>query len=451
MRLSSSSGSQCYLEIHQAPKYIIMDQTLHVTDIELEVSTLRFVEIAFEGPQFYQSFLSDIMGEKDLMITEWRNVSPTSNNAELKKYERLITSLHPLPLKLPWLPPYVQNSLLQTLEYNHSSNFLRITEVSQIKGLPFVEPSIITEWDVVDLSQESCTANIRLRFGYAKKSWLQGMVESNSHSEMIRFFEEWQIFINDKFKEMRECGVLHKSTELKQLVELLPDPTSLVFGSPERLRAPSLKSVSLNSSSRSLLSGMGSLATTPPSTTDYSFSSSRKRSISGGHMEEAISTSVAVRRLIFHGSGTMHYQEAMKMFIDGICEYGIFKLFGAVMLNFYTKLNVADFHGIRLGHTGRSFLDHTASISLIYCFIVFLEVVTRGVLTMIRPLIITSPNVSYGRVSRGTQTEDDDYHYLLSVAEEEGDLSDEEDWPGDATWRDSGVKLRQSSSVRRLS
>jgi hypothetical protein len=139
----------------------------------------------------------------------------------------------------------------------------------------------------------------------------------------------------------------------------------------------------------------------------------------------------------------------MKMAIDGVCEYGIFKLFGAVVLNFYTKLNMADFHGIRLGHAGRTLLDHTASISLIYCFIVFLEAITRGVLTMIRPLIITSPTVDFGRVSRGTQTEDDDYHILLGVVEDE---FSEDEGPGE-TWRDSGVKLQQSIrfSNRRMS
>jgi hypothetical protein len=427
-----------------------MEEMLHVCDLELEVSTLRLVQVAFEDPQFYHTFLSDIMGEKDLVVTEWKNVTSTS---ELKKYERLITSMHPLPLQLPWLPPYVHSSLNQTLEYNHTSNFLRVTEVSHIKGLPFIEPSIITEWDVVDLSPESCTANIRLRFGYAKKSWLQGMVESNSHSEMIRFFEEWQLFINDKFKKMKELGILHESTELQQLVELLPDPEALTFGSPERLRAQSftLKTASCTSPSRSLLGSMGSrgnLTASPPSTTDYI--SSRKRSLSGGHVrEDTISTSVAVHRLMFNGTSTTHYQEAMKMAIDGVCEYGIFKLFGAVVLNFYTKLNMADFHGIRLGHAGRTLLDHTASISLIYCFIVFLEAITRGVLTMIRPLIITSPTVDFGRVSRGTQTEDDDYHILLGVVEDE---FSEDEGPGE-TWRDSGVKLQQSIrfSNRRMS
>ena len=166
--------------------------SLEITDIELPLSCRRFVEICWENESFYRLFLGDIMLEKDVVVTPWHKMA--AERVEKKKYERIITSLHPLPLQLPWLPGYVHSSLLQTLEYNDTNNVLRITEISTIRGLPLdLKPSVITEWECIDLSPESCTCHITLRFEYEKPTWLQPMIEKNAHSELMRQYEEWKV------------------------------------------------------------------------------------------------------------------------------------------------------------------------------------------------------------------------------------------------------------------
>ena len=278
---------------------------------------------------------------------------------------------------------------------------------------------------------------------------------------------------------MREAGVLHVFTGLLQLVDLLPDPKVLHAGFssperlPERLRARSssysIKYVSSPPSSSSGNSGIvtsprpnynsGTLSSpsprlilsgkSPSSNSDkHENSHDRRRSLSGGNID-GVSSSV-VRRLVVHGS--IFYQQTLKMAIDGICEYWLFKLVGAVLVNMYAKLDVVDFLGIHFGHSGRSLMDHVASVLLICCLIVVFEVISRGILSFLRPYFISSPTVVFGYVSRGTQTDDEDYDYLSIVGEDDAtDNSFSDDNSTDSidysqyggTWRNSGEKTNR--------
>ena len=269
---------------------------------------------------------------------------------------------------------------------------------------------------------------------------------------------------------MRDDGVLHVYTGLLQLVDLLPDPKVLHAGFvspdrlPERLRArASSYSIKYVSSSPSSSSGNGGIVNSPrlsygaltspsPSSkspiansSKHENSNDRRRSLSGGNID-GVSSSV-VRRLVVHGS--IFYQQTLKLTIDGICEYGLFKLVGAILVNMYAKLDVVDFLGIHFGHTGRSLLDHVASVLLICCFIVLFEVISRGILSFLRPYFISSPTVVFGYVSRGTQTDDEDYDYLSIVGDDDAtDNSFSDDNSTDSidycqyggTWRNSGEK-----------
>ena len=168
---------------------IVTDSNL--TEIILPTTLKQFVDIAWRSGDFISEFLSEKLLEKEVLITEWGVISlPEEKNI---KYERTISSQHPLPLSLPWLPLFVKSSNIQSLVYDSNRCSLHIAEISTIKGLPFVDPYIITEWVVNEMPCGHCNVRISLKFKYDKQSWLQGMVESQSRTELLKFFDMWEI------------------------------------------------------------------------------------------------------------------------------------------------------------------------------------------------------------------------------------------------------------------
>ena len=168
---------------------IVTDSNL--TEIVLPTTLKRFVEIAWRSGDFINVFLSEKLLEKEVSITEWSVIS--SHDDKNIKYERTISSQHPLPLSLPWLPLFVKSSNIQSLVYDSNRCSLHIAEISTIKGLPFVDPYIITDWVVNETPCGHCNVRISLKFKYDKQSWLQGMVESQSRTELLKFFDLWEI------------------------------------------------------------------------------------------------------------------------------------------------------------------------------------------------------------------------------------------------------------------
>jgi VAD1 Analog of StAR-related lipid transfer domain len=163
----------------------------NLTEITLPTTLKQFVEIAWRSGDFMNEFLSEKLLEKEVLITDWSVIS--SRDDKNIKYERTISSQHPLPLSLPWLPLFVKSSNTQSLVYDSNCCSLHISEISTIKGLPFVDPYIITEWVVNEMPSGHCNVRISLRFKYDKQSWLQGMVESQSRTELLKFFDMWEI------------------------------------------------------------------------------------------------------------------------------------------------------------------------------------------------------------------------------------------------------------------
>lgn len=196
-----------------------------LSDIEISVPLQKFVEIVWLNGDFLSTFLTDKLFEKDVSITEWKTVR--SSGAERVKFERAISSQHPLPISLPWLPLFIESSNVQSLEYDHVHRMLRIVEVSTIKGLPFIDPFIITEWDVHELPTDSCQAHITLRFEYEKASWLQSMVESNSRTELVRFFEMWEVNFALQLTALKDRNEIEKKPILHSLSSLFLAKDSL--------------------------------------------------------------------------------------------------------------------------------------------------------------------------------------------------------------------------------
>lgn len=189
-----------------------------LSDIEIDVTLQKFIEIVWEKGDYLSKFLTDELLEKDVAITEWKSVR--SSGADCVKFERAISSQHPLPISLPWLPLYIQSSNVQSLEYDRQRRLLRIVEMSTIKGLPFINPYVITEWDVNELPTGSCYAHVSLRFEYEKASWLQSMVESHSRTELLRFFAMWKVNFALQLTALKERKEIDQPPRLHSLSTL---------------------------------------------------------------------------------------------------------------------------------------------------------------------------------------------------------------------------------------
>ena len=195
----------------------------------MEISMRYFLDIVWEKGDFLANFLEDEIQEKDVVISDWRNIASSDIIEKPVRYERTITSMHPLPISLPWLPLAISSTNIQTVEYDCSRLQLRILEISVIKGIPFVEPTIITEWTVKEPSPNICHVSINLKFSYKKASMLQALVESNSRSELLKFFELWQVRLSKKLLDLKVNNELHKIHELYQLANLLPVESPTIY------------------------------------------------------------------------------------------------------------------------------------------------------------------------------------------------------------------------------
>ena len=328
----------------------------HLTDLEIRLTLQRFLEVVWEDGDYLIAFLQDKLLEKEVNISDWISVSP--DDATLLKYERTITSLHPLPLALPWLPLFVKSSNTQTLEYDLLHRQLRIVEVSTIKGLPFVDPYIITTWEVLETSTGSCEAHISLRFEYDKTSWLQSMVESNSQAELIIFFEKWQIYFAEKLQSLADNSEVENVRGLYFLGRLLPakktesndqnhtlekiisTDNEVSSSSATSIISTTEENVKINSSESSSTVTNAPLRISETVEVDCVIEHSEYKAIES--MKVAQELQVENNPL----SADFSNNNILKICLNGLQSNGVIKFIAAIVINLYAKINVAAFHGI---------------------------------------------------------------------------------------------------------
>lgn len=351
-----------------------MSAKLDLTDLEIKLNLRQFLEIVWEKGDFLGQFLDEKLLEKEVLITDWKNIATATASV---KYERTITSLHPLPLSLPWLPMFVNSSNTQTLEYDSKKGKLLIVEVSTIKGLPFVDPYIITEWDVTEKSKSSCDAHITLRFSYEKSSWLQGMVESNSQAELIKFFEMWHLFLTQRIDTLRDNNELDNSSGLHFLTDLLPEST---------LETDQLGNIKTHPPTESapfaLKSASPTISLTVPE--DIQMSSPQKEVKISIPIQTAASTIDVSERMQYteknvskdlrgvevdNDMSPLNTGNILKICLSGLQRNGLAKLAAAIIVNLYAKIDVAAMHGIEVTNIVRyPFCCVIVSIYLIICW-----------------------------------------------------------------------------------
>lgn len=326
-----------------------------LAEIQIGVNLRKFTDIVWETADYITEFLIEKLYEKEIVVTEWTLIS--SPDDERVKYERTIDSQHPLPISLPWLPLFVQSSNVQCLEYDSQHNNLRIVETSVIKGLPFVEPCIITEWDVHELPTSSCLARITLRHSYDKSSWIQGMIESNSRTELIRFFQMWET----NFNRIAVLSKVDSASEISQSVSKLAFPfpgRSSLECNPTTKREEIPLNVKLESSA---------IDFTRPLITKSALSIDPKLIALIDFPEKIISAQefslnpVAEKIVSPYGSeseisSNASYKESCGSFdsiLSGLQENNFLKIIAATLISISVKFDVAGFHGIEVNNFAR--------------------------------------------------------------------------------------------------
>ena len=323
-----------------------------LAEIQIGVNLRRFTDIVWEKPDYITEFLTEKLYEKEIVVTEWKIVS--SPDDERVKYERTIDSQHPLPISLPWLPLFVQSSNVQCLEYDPANCNLRIVEISVIKGLPFVEPCIITEWDVHELPTALCLARITLRHSYDKSSWIQGMIESNSRTELIRFFQMWETNFNRLAELSKFDSASEKSKSASKLVFPYPEKSSLEHNPTTKGEEilPNLKLESSATDFPGLLITKSTLTINPKLMTSIDISEnviSKQELRLDSDAEKIVSPYGSESEI----SSNASYKESCRSFDNillGLQGNTFFKVIAAILINSSVKFDVAGFHGIEVNN-----------------------------------------------------------------------------------------------------
>jgi hypothetical protein len=237
------------------------------------------------------------------------------------------------------------------------------------------------------------------------------MVESNSHTELIKFFETWEVSFTQTLQILKEKDQLYTNSRLHYLKHILPETDNIKAAVVDHMQIDHVQELLvlklIQTSSRS----------TPTKT---------------------------ARKLSVHEKSYINYNDMEKFCLRGLQEYSGIKLCVVIMISLYAKIEVAAFHGLKVDSIYQTILDQSASMSLIYCLVAFAEVIIRVSLILISSFFGNEPNFrsrspTLSKVSRSTQT---DFRFRSpSLAEMTEDSSPTSETSGkDNTWRDCEIE-----------
>jgi hypothetical protein len=195
----------------------------------LDMSLKMFIQIVWEEDACFRSVLKETgETEESIGIGKW---TQENLGTEEEVFKRTIISRHPLPwmvrLSLPWLPPDIISTNVQSMRYDSSNRRLLIRESSDVKGIPFVEPTIIINWQVRERGRRSVECAVSLDFVYAEPFFLESLLESQASSEIGKLVDVIEVYAKQKIEESRNAS--SESHDLCDLSGLLPRDRTLSF------------------------------------------------------------------------------------------------------------------------------------------------------------------------------------------------------------------------------
>ena len=203
------------------------------------------------------------------------------------------------------------------------------------------------------------------------------MVESNSTAELIKFFENWEIYYAEKLQKIKENDEIEMSPGLHQLAHLLPvmSTQSVSHGDDAKLESESLEKLPAISSevnlglspstvySDSLVMTRESVLSN--STQDFAQNgSSTYRAESVDKLASLVRPDLAVEHLTVNVNIARNTNEnekevsssaspindinILKVCLSGLQSNCRIKFAATIVINLYAKIDVAALHGIKV-------------------------------------------------------------------------------------------------------
>ena len=206
---------------------------VRVAQFDLRVDLDTFLREFWIDSVWYERFLRETLGDRDISIGEWSRDCSDSGGAMVRD----VRSYHPSKISFPGLPSFAESVKTQTYavtvddEVEHCAV---LRETNNIRGIPYADYFCVNvKWDVVHKRQfddgggpssssssssssysdqhrtaarspthsmddemdgigPRCNITVWLDFEFFKYTWLQGTIESNTQAELVGLFEQWQ-------------------------------------------------------------------------------------------------------------------------------------------------------------------------------------------------------------------------------------------------------------------
>jgi hypothetical protein len=180
-----------------------------------DITLAQFVILFWEG-DYIPNFDHRKKGEVNCVLSPWRRSDDDDKVNSRAGFTRDKKANFPIPMKLPWLPDFAEliashhirdNVEVLESDVNEDSeqdadphagrrSSISIVERTKIVGIPWVDPTIVLTWTVIEvcspLSTEcSIDVTVELSFEYGYYSLIQSMVEMNTISEMHGHYQIW--------------------------------------------------------------------------------------------------------------------------------------------------------------------------------------------------------------------------------------------------------------------
>ena len=190
----------------------VVSPPLDIKTVRLKCPMEVFVSIVLDSNDFYQKFLSEQILEREISISQWVRQD--------NMFKRTVESIHPLPPVLSWLPVEVVNASMQSLAFD--STALRFQEKCKITGLQVIEPTVVNDWTLVELSADECELSFSLSFEYESFNILQSVLEFQTTIQMQNFYDLFEAAVKEGVNRYRDNEtILPTKPTLVHLKDLL--------------------------------------------------------------------------------------------------------------------------------------------------------------------------------------------------------------------------------------
>lgn len=198
-----------------------------VNSTDFDVSIFELVSEIFPTPEYYRVFLETRNdGETNVCISDWGKtpLDMYIEGEDTDTYTRQLDSNFPLPASaaFPFLPKETKNRNIQTLTVAADGSRAVMLEKCSVKGIPFVDPTIVNTWFFTRLPNGGTNVTIRVVFEFQYETWLNKPCEYQAYKGLVGFTKRWNTAVSEEVKRLRVANSEIDTQGDKNWNELLP-------------------------------------------------------------------------------------------------------------------------------------------------------------------------------------------------------------------------------------